>query len=68
MLIYDKYTGEYYNVIPVKKIEEKIEEFSLKNLTICYASRSNGKTFQQAVRTEVINILQQLIKENTEEE
>lgn len=40
-------------------IKAKIEEF---DLTICYSGRSQGRTFQQAVRTEVKNILQSLLE------
>ena len=44
------------------KIKAKIEECDMKNLTICYGGRSQGRTFQQAVRTEVKKILQSLLE------
>lgn len=59
MLIYDSYTEDYYEVIPVKKIEEKIEE--LKEDEEFY--REQNRIYEYYGR---INILQQLIKENTE--
>ena len=44
------------------KIKAKIKEWDMKDLTICYGGKSQGRTFQQAVRTEVKNILQSLIE------
>lgn len=53
MLIYDKYENSYYEVIAVKKIEEKIEE--LKQME---------RTATRDIAYHRYNILQQLIKEN----
>lgn len=62
MLIYDKNTNEYYEVIPVKKIKEKIEELE-KNHRIYYDLRE----YEIAVRLDVAKrVLQQLIEENCE--
>ena len=44
------------------KIKAKIEEWDDKDLTICYGGRSQGRTFQQAVRIEVKKILQSLLE------
>ena len=44
------------------KIKAKIEEWDIKDLTICYGGRTQGRTFQQAVRTEVKKILQLLLE------
>ena len=54
----------YYEIsrVPKDKIKAKIEEWDDKDLTICYGGRSQGRTFQQAVRTEVKNILQSLLE------
>lgn len=62
MLIYDEINKEYYNVIPVKKIEEFIEK-ELPDDEICECCNIydvNGIEIKKA--------LQQLIKENTEED
>ena len=44
------------------KIKAKIEEYDDKGITVNLANRSAGRTFQQAVRTEVKNILQSLLE------
>lgn len=63
MMMYDKYTESYYEVIPVKKIKEKIEELDNKI--------NKGKLKRKYEYTAIsysIDTLQQLIKENSEEE
>lgn len=65
MLIYDKYNNDYYEAIPVKKIEEKIEE--LRRI------KENENWYEIPVSIgeyleEQIELLQQLIKENCEVE
>lgn len=44
------------------KIKAKIEEYDDKGMTVNLASRSAGKTFQQAVRNEVREVLQSLLE------
>lgn len=64
MLIYDKYQKEYYEVIPVKKIEEKIEELESHH-KVYYEARE----YEISARIDFAKrVLQQLIKENCEEE
>lgn len=63
MLIYDEINKEYYNVIPVKKVEEKIEEYKHKDFI---ATQVVMKRDKEALK--IVEVLQQLIKENTEEE
>lgn len=80
MLIYDKYTNEYYEVIPVKKVEEKIDEIEkeidkiekeiqkeLNSEDIC-REYIRDKRREIGLANRDITILQQLIKENSEEE
>ena len=43
------------------KIKAKIEEYDDKEMTVNLVNRSAGKTFQQAVRNEVIKVLQSLL-------
>ena len=44
------------------KIKTKIEEWDMKDLTICYGGRSQGRTFQQAVHYEVKKVLKSLLE------
>lgn len=69
ILIYNKYQKEYYEVIPVKKIEEKIEELDNKEKSIYKLEwLGNNEIFELKIIQENKNILQQLIKENCESE
>lgn len=45
------------------KIKAKIEEYEDFGTSIYYGLRSNGKAFHQAVRMEVKEVLQSLLKE-----
>ena len=49
--------------IPKSKIKEKIEELDKRDMTIYIGGRSNGKTFQQAVRCELKKVLQELLED-----
>ena len=53
-----KIKGKEY--ISKDKIKAKIEEY--KEMTVNLVNRSAGKTFQQAVRNEVIKVLQSLLE------
>ena len=44
------------------KIKAKIEEYDDKEMTVNLVNRSEGKTFQQAVRDEVRKVLQSLLE------
>ena len=50
------------NVVSKDKIKAKIEEYDDKGMTVNLASRSAGKTFQQAVHYEVKKVLQSLLE------
>lgn len=72
ILIYDKYTEEYYNVIPVKKMEEKIEELDKKIKefieNVKLGIETDTEYYEFIGHGMCKTVLQQLIKENTEEE
>lgn len=55
-------SGLKEDFIPKSKIREKKEEYKNQSLTVC-CGRSQGKTFKQAVQSEVIKILQDLLEE-----
>lgn len=65
MLIYDVIKEEYDEVIPRKKIEEKIEEY--QNNMKLYENEVINTFNENNIRQEVITVLQQLIKENCED-
>lgn len=74
ILIYDKYQKEYYEVIPVKKIEEKIEELKAGiKRDLINRTKVADDSWKLAIdrsrhqKSEIIRVLQQLIKENCEE-
>lgn len=64
MTIWDDYKKEYYEVIPVKKIEEKIKELEYAH-NIYFEERE----YEISARIDYAKrVLQQLIKENCEVE
>ena len=58
--LFDRLVEENY--ISKDKIKAKIEEYDDKEMTVNLVNRSAGKTFQQAVRNEVIKVLQSLLE------
>lgn len=72
MLIYDEINEDYYEVIPVKKLEEKIEELNKKIEAFNENAKLGVETdteYYEYIGHDVCKmLLQQLIKENTEEE
>lgn len=68
MLIYDKYTEEYYNVIPVKNVEEKIKELNKHEKEETKGLKGQDRYSVKQEYMFARGVLQQLIKENTEEE
>lgn len=68
MLIYDKYTEEYYNVIPVKKVKEKIKELNKHEKEELKGLKGQDRYSVKQEYMFARGVLQQLIKENIEEE
>lgn len=67
MLIYDNIENSYYEVIPVKKIDEKIEK--LKEFINKINNENEGFYTDESIYFDgQKTILEELIKENTESE
>ena len=65
MLIYDSYTDDYYEVIPVKNIQKMIEKLYEEKCT----DDDEMFVFREVDITQnKIDVLQQVIIENTESE